>query len=614
MTMNRGRPLFSGTGILLIAAACGTNAADDDGKKNNNAGSPPATGGTTATGGSGGTTSGSAGQATTGGSAGTASPTGGSAGVGGSVGGTGPAGGGTGPAGGGTGPAGGSAGSTGAAGGATGAGGTGPAGGSAGMAGSGPMGGAGGGGGDPTVLTVQLDQVRQIIRGFGINATITDGKALPWSKLFSVDGTDGLGLSILRIGMNENGGHRDVASGWDTVKSMGARVIGSCWSAPASWKTNNNVNGGGHLKPDYYDDWAKMIAKYAKDNGLYAMSIGNETDFASCDAAQSRPCNPPLTTAYPSMVYTGKELAAFAKVAGPIFKSDAPGVKMITPEASLWIHVWSNLSPTSKGVSGAPGGGYNSSDPLGCGCFSNTIDATVAATCKCADGDGYNYGHWLAKDPDAWSAFDIMGVHEYESQIAYQWPSDVTSGVRDKEVWQTEMSGVLHWPEQGPSKDINNGVAVARWIHSALTVGEASAWLYWWYKDYYNGDNEGLALLMSDSDSATPAKRYYTMGNFSRFIRPDMFHAVRVAGPAPSKVLVSAYKADDGKLVIVAINETSAAADVPIAISGGTAPAMMVPYVTSADANWKAGTAVAVASNSLPASLPAMSVTTFVSQ
>ena len=64
----------------------------------------------------------------------------------------------------------------------------------------------------------------------------------------------------------------------------------------------------------------------------------------------------------------------------------------------------------------------------------------------------------------------------------------------------------------------------------------------------------------------------------------------------------------------MAINETTAAADVPIAISGGTAPATMVPYVTNADANWKAGTAVAVTGNSLPASLPAMSVTTFVSQ
>ena len=472
---------------------------------------------------------------------------------------------------------------------------------------------------DPTVLTVQLGEVRQIIRGFGLNATIMDGQPTPpWDQLYTLEGDNALGLSILRIGMDENGGHRGVPSSWETVKDLGARVIGSCWSAPSAWKTNNKTTNGGFLLPDRYDDWAKMIAKYANDNGLYAMSIGNETDFASCSSSGGT-CTAPLTDEYESMVYTGKQLAEFVKVAGPIFDTDAPNTKMIAPEASLWIHVWSNLSPTGVGVAG---GGYESSDPLNCGCFSNTIDPAVAATCaaKCTDPDpspdptmnegGYDYGHWLAKDPAAWSAFDIMGVHEYESQVAYAWPSDVTGGVRDKEVWQTEMSGVMYWPEQGPSTDIKNGVAVARWVHSALTVGEASAWLYWWYQAYYQDDNEGLALTKGGS---TIAKRYYALGNFSRYIRPDVFHAVRVAGPSPAKVLVSAYKGDAGEVVIVAINETEAAVEVPIAITGGTAPATMVPHVTSAAGNWVAGTAVAVTAGSLPASLPAMSITTFVS-
>ncbi len=489
-------------------------------------------------------------------------------------------------------------------------------------AGGGPDTGTGGGPVvEPDVLTVQLDQVRQIIRGFGMNATIMDGQPTPpWQQLYTLEGENALGLSILRIGMDENGGHRGVPSSWTTVRdTYNARIIGSCWSAPAAWKTNNKTTNGGFLLPDRYDDWAKMIAKYANDNGLYAMSIGNETDFASCSSSGGT-CTAPLTDEYESMVYTGKQLAEFVKVAGPIFDQDAPNTKMIAPEASLWIHVWSNLSPTGVGV---PGGGYKSSDPLDCECFSNTIDPTVAATCaaKCTMADpaldptmnqgGYDYGHWLAKDPAAWSAFDIMGVHEYESQVAYAWPADVTNGVRDKEVWQTEMSGVMYWPEQGPSTDIKNGVAVARWIHSAMTIGEASAWLYWWYQAYYQDDNEGLALTKGGS---TIAKRYYALGNFSRYIRPDTFHAVRVGGPSPDKIMVSAYTGDAGELVIVAINETEAAAEVPIAISGGTAPAMMKPIVTSASGNWVEGTAVAVANGSLPASLPAMSITTFVSE
>jgi O-glycosyl hydrolase len=460
---------------------------------------------------------------------------------------------------------------------------------------------------------VQLGEVRQIIRGFGINASILpSGKTLPWEQLFTLEGADGLGLSILRIAMTETGGHRSVPSDWETARALGARIIATCFSAPASWKSNQSTTGGGHLLPDRYDDWATLIANYANEYGLYAMSLGSQTDFASCSLSQGEPCVPPLTTEFESMVYTGKEMADFVKIAGPIFKANAPDTKMIAPEASSWIHLWSNLSPTAVAQ-----GYYESSDPLDCDCFANEIDA-AAATCSphCVGvagelaAGGYDYGHWLAKSSDSWSAFDILGVHQYESQIGYAWPENVTGGVRDKEVWQTEMAGATYWPEMGPSTDIQNGVAVARWIHSALTVGEASAWLYWGYEAHFLDDNQGLALIKG---SATTAKRYFTMGNFSRYIRPDVFHAVRVAGPALEDVLVSAYRGDNDEVVIVAINETTQTVETSIAITGGTVPEAMTPQVTSASENWAEGIAIPVTDNSLQVTLPAMSVTTFVS-
>ena len=66
---------------------------------------------------------------------------------------------------------------------------------------------------------------------------------------------------------------------------------------------------------------------------------------------------------------------------------------------------------------------------------------------------------------------------------------DVDGGKRSKTIYETEVSGVHYWPNEGPSSDIANGVVVAEWIHSAVVVGEASAWLYWWYQA--SGDNEG---------------------------------------------------------------------------------------------------------------------------
>jgi O-glycosyl hydrolase len=325
------------------------------------------------------------------------------------------------------------------------------------------------------------------------------------------------------------------------------------------------------------------------------MSAANEPDFASCGSSIGPPCNGD----YDTMVYTAKEMVEFVKVLGPKLKAN--NVKLIAPEASEWIHLWSNTSATGSTTAGHP----NSSDPLKCGCFGNSPTTTGCAS-TCTQGNGYDYGHWLAKDTAAWAAIDILGTHEYDSQKAEPWPADVDGGKRSKEVWETEVSGVMYWPEQGPSSDINNGIVVAGWIHSALVVGEASAWLYWWYQPSGN-DNEGLVL----SGSTAMTKRCYTLGNYSKFVRPG-YTRVDVGGGIPTNVLLSAYKGDDGTVVVVAINKGTGAASVPITISGGTAPASCTPYVTSASANLTAGTAVTVTDGTFTAALGATTVTTFV--
>jgi O-glycosyl hydrolase len=461
------------------------------------------------------------------------------------------------------------------------------------------------------VVAVRLDQEKQTIQGFGVNACLMTGNMFNVDECFGLDGNDALGMSILRIGMDTGGGHRGVPSGWERARTQyNAKIIGSCWSAPGDWKTNGQENDGGHLKEQYYTQWAERIANYAKNNNLYAMSIANEADFSSACAG-----SPPCTDHYASMTYTGKQMVAFVKEARKAFDKICPNVKLIAPEASLWIHVWSNISPDGTVLPGAPNGGYHSSDPHDCGCFSNEITEEAAAKCSenCKNGGGYDYGHWLAKDEEAWNAIDLLGVHEYESQVAYPWPDDVTGGVRTKEIWQTEMSGVMYWPEQGPSITIDNGVAVARWIQSALMVGEASAWCYWWYGPpyYSSNDNEGLAYIQNNNQKA---KRYYTFGNYSRYIRPG-HKIVNITGTdnLPEKVLLTASKDDAGKVVIVAVNENASAQSVEIAIAGGTAPASFKSYVTNGNENWKEGSA-SIAGGVLTMELEKMSVTTFVSQ
>jgi glucuronoarabinoxylan endo-1,4-beta-xylanase len=381
-------------------------------------------------------------------------------------------------------------------------------------------------------------------------------------------------------------------SGGVPAASYNAKVIGSVWTAPANCKDNNSTTKGGHLLTSCYDSFSTTIANFAKNQKLYAMAAANEPDFASCGSSIGPPCNGD----YDTMVYTAKEMVDFVKVLGPKLK--AAGVKLIAPEPSEWIHLWSNTSATGSTVSGHP----NSSDPLKCGCFGNT-PTTTGCSSTCTSGGGYDYGHWLAKDATAWAAIDIIGTHEYDSQKAEPWPADVDGGKRSKPIYETEVSGVMYWPEQGPSSDINNGIVVAGWVHSALVVGEASAWLYWWYQT--SSDNEGLVLT-----AGTLTKRCYTIGNYSKFVRPG-YVMVDVTGNSNTSLLLSAFAATDGTVVVVAINK-GGAADVPITISGGTAPASCTPYVTSSSANLAAGTAVTVTGGAFTASLAASTVTSFV--
>jgi len=612
-------------GCALAFAGCSSSGSNGSGS----GGQSSSSGGTT---GSGGTSSGSGGKGSGGSSS---SSSGGSPGSGGTTGSS--SGGATGSSSGGKSGSGGATGSS--SGGATGSSSGGATGtssggatgtssggtkGSGGAAGASASGGTNGGGGAGTAsggstgttgITVALDKTHQTIQGFGINDALAPSSAAYSStvldNLFTTKGADGIGLSILRIGMNSDGSLASASGDISGAKSRSAKIIGSCWSPPANCKTNNNTKDGGHLcsstnasgtscsssaGTSCYDSWSTSIATFAKNQGLYAMSVGNEPDFASCGSTE--PCN----GNYDTTLYTANELVAFVKVVGPKLKAN--NVKVIAPEASEWIHTWSNVS----GCCSDPGK-KNSSDPLKCG--------FPPSNAACDMGNGYDYGHYLAKDATAWAAFDILGTHEYDTQHAEPWPSDVTGGHPDSghEVWETEMSGVKWWLQQGPSCDIANGVAVGGWIHSALVTGEASAWLYWWYQSYYTDDNEGL-LLMSGSkasgcDASKPTKRYYVLGQYSKFVRPG-YKMVEVSGNSSTDLLISAFKGTDGTVVVVAVNQGSTAANVPITIAGGTAPAMLTPTVTSATDNLAAKTAVTVTNGSFMASLPAQTVTTFV--
>ena len=401
-------------------------------------------------------------------------------------------------------------------------------------------------------MAVKLDATRQTIQGFGINtALMPDDKTVPVDKLFGTTAADAIGLSILRVGMNPNG--TLTGKYVSEAKGMGAKVIGSTWSPPANCKSNNNTQKGGHLLESCYDSWSTTIANFAQAAG----AVRHVDRRTSPTLRRAHPSDRRAPTTTIRRRYTAKQMVALVKVAGPKLKANerqghrarsvgmdprleqhiVHGLARCQPSAQLgsaevWLlleHDWQRRPLALKRAS--------------------TGMATTTAT-----GSG--------RIRTAWDAFDIFGVHEYDSQIAVRvagrrqrW-REKQGGLADRDVRREALAG------RGADRlDIDNGVAVAGWIHSALTVGEASAWLYWWYEAYYQNDNEGLALTQG---SSTIAKRYFTLGNYSKFVRPG-YVAVDVVGNSNANVLLSAYKGTDGTVVVVAINKGTAAATVPIA-------------------------------------------------
>ena len=116
---------------------------------------------------------------------------------------------------------------------------------------------------------------------------------------------------------------------------------------------------------------------------------------------------------------------------------------------------------------------------------------------------------------------------------------------------------------------------------------------------------------MDGGSASSPPKRVYTMGNYSKFVRPG-YVRVGISGVPSSVHMVPFVSPADGTVAIVALNEGSSAQQVSFFVSGAGWPTTVTPYVTSSSSNLEAGTAIPVTAGRFSGSLAAQSVTTFV--
>lgn len=203
-------------------------------------------------------------------------------------------------------------------------------------------------------------------------------------------------------------------------------------------------------------------------------------------------------------------------------------------------------------------------------------------------------------DSNTASKVDIVAAHYYgSSPVAL-----TTAKSKNKRIWQTEASNLN---TDDPS--IDDGINWAWDIHDLMTQADANAWLFWWLA--INGDSSGQMLIHINGSSYSVPKRFYTLGNYSKFVWPGYVRIDATANPE-SGVYTSAYKdPSSGKIVIVAINTNGNDKSESFTISG-ISTGTMTPYVTSSSKNLEQGANLNITNNSFSTTLPAGSVSTFV--
>lgn len=203
-------------------------------------------------------------------------------------------------------------------------------------------------------------------------------------------------------------------------------------------------------------------------------------------------------------------------------------------------------------------------------------------------------------DSNTSSRLDIVGGHDYNFSTS---PLNVSKS-KGKKIWQTEVSYF-----SANDTTITDGLRWAKEVHNFMTVVEANAWHYWWLVSDAT-DGESLIQLNTSNQTYTAAKRLFTIGNFSRFVRPGFVRMNATANPA-ANLYVSAYRStSNGKFAVVVINDSDTSQTIKYNLNSFNTGSV-TPYITSATQNLQKQSQINTVNNAFTATIPARSVVTY---
>jgi O-glycosyl hydrolase len=358
-------------------------------------------------------------------------------------------------------------------------------------------------------------------------------------------------------------------------------LVGNVVSAPPAF-TTNGLSCGGELKPgseQAFTDYLTTVITHIHDAlhiTLNYVSPMNEPDYTRGDCTQEGMEVPPAQRA--TVVQDlGKDLAAQAPYTRIIADESSDVGSQFLPEVSKWMSV----PGTAQYVAALA---------------SHTYDFPSDATLQQARAVGEQYG---------------------------------------KPLWTTEICCMVYNPGSMPTygeqfdPTITGGLALAQIIDQDLTQANSAAFDWWVALSAASGCdvrqpscmttvnsvgwNDGL--LNFDPNFATdhdyqvyPTKRFWALGNFSRFVRPGA-QRHDVTG-TPTGVDALAFQTGS-QWEIVVINTTSASSSFGLTLPGNGQYRAAGSYQTSATANLAPAGNAGIHGSTATLSTPGQSITTF---
>ncbi|UJW30497.1 hypothetical protein L3Q67_35670 [Saccharothrix sp. AJ9571] len=383
--------------------------------------------------------------------------------------------------------------------------------------------------------------------------------------------TGGAGLSILRLHIvstpaasiqpvDPGGPDAEPQYVWDgddesqvwlakEAKAYGVdRFYANAWSAPGYMKTNGDEANGGTLcglsgTSCASGDWRTAYANYlVKYAEFYAGEGIRVTDLGFTN-------EPDYTATYSSMRFTPAQAVEFTKVLGPI--AAKAGLAVACCDSYGWTH---------------------------------QRDYTTA----------------IEADPVARDLVATHTGHTYASPVTGPLPTT-------RPTWMSEWSpNGTTWNENWDDGSGYDGITIAQAVHTALTTGNASGYVYWYGASV--GTTRGL--IQMNGDGYRVSKRLWALANYSRFIRPEATRIGATTGDA--NLSLSAFRNPDGSLAVVALNTGSSAAPVSYSLPNtGVTKGAAIPYLTDDTHDTAAQAPVRISDGGFTATVPARSLVTY---